>query len=135
MDILLLVLTVPFVFGLVMFVMPLNFKLLQKLHIVLSIIVSSVLLSAVNKVVNGAEKVLAYTKYRNPSKAKPFKLTASAAGNQLKIRLSSTAFANATDDAFADGKAGFFIMQPASNLTHSMDNVYIRKNELPPGPG
>lgn len=55
MDILLLVLTVPFVFGLVMFVMPLNFKLLQKLHIVLSIIVSSVLLSAVNKVVNGAE--------------------------------------------------------------------------------
>ena len=89
----------------------------------------------ISKVVNGAEKVLAYTKYRNPSKAKPFKLTASAAGNQLKIRLSSTAFANATDDAFADGKAGFFIMQPASNLTHSMDNVYIRKNELPPGPG
>ncbi len=52
MDILLLVLTVPFVFGLVMFVMPLNFKLLQKMHVVLSIIVSSVLISAVNKVVN-----------------------------------------------------------------------------------
>ena len=55
MDILQLILIVPFVFGVVMFMMPLNFKLLQKLHIVLSIIVSSVLLFAVNKVVHGTE--------------------------------------------------------------------------------
>ncbi|WNY99437.1 hydrogenase 4 subunit F [Sulfurospirillum sp. 'SP'] len=55
MNILLLILTVPLVFGVVMFMMPLRFKLLQKLHIVLSIIISMILLSAVNKVVNGEE--------------------------------------------------------------------------------
>ncbi len=55
MDILLLILIIPFVFGVVMFLMPLHFKLLQNLHILLSVIVSSLLLSAVNKIVNGAE--------------------------------------------------------------------------------
>ena len=53
MDILLLILTVPFVFGVLMFFMPLQFKLLQNLHIVLSVIVSTVLLNAVGRVVNG----------------------------------------------------------------------------------
>ena len=52
MDILVLILTVPFVFGVIMFFMPLQFKLLQNLHIFLSVIVSSLLLSAVGKVVN-----------------------------------------------------------------------------------
>lgn len=55
MDILLLILTVPFVFGVIMFFMPLHFKLLQNLHIFFSVIVSTVLLSAVGKVVNGEE--------------------------------------------------------------------------------
>lgn len=55
MDILSLILIIPFVCGVVMFFMPLHFKLLQNLHILLSVIVSSLLLSAVSKVVNGAE--------------------------------------------------------------------------------
>jgi hydrogenase-4 component F len=55
MDILLLILTIPFVCGAVMFVMPLNFQFLQKLHIVLSIAVSSVLLYAVKHVVDGGQ--------------------------------------------------------------------------------
>jgi len=58
MDILLLILIVPFVFGMIMFFMPLNFKLLQKMHIFLSVIVSLILLSAVSQVVNGAELFL-----------------------------------------------------------------------------
>lgn len=53
MDILVLVLVVPFLFGILMFLMPLQFQILQKLHIVLSIIVSAILLNAVGKVVNG----------------------------------------------------------------------------------
>lgn len=52
MDILLLILIVPFVFGLIMFFMPLQFKLLQNFHIFLNVIVSSILLNAVGKVVN-----------------------------------------------------------------------------------
>lgn len=55
MDILVLILTVPFVFGVIMFIMPLHFKLLQNLHIFLSVVVSTLLLSAVGKVVNGEE--------------------------------------------------------------------------------
>lgn len=55
MDILLLILTVPLVCGVLMFMMPLHFKLLQKLHIMFSMIVSSILLFAVNQVVNGTE--------------------------------------------------------------------------------
>ena len=55
MNILSLILIIPFVCGVFMFVMPLNFKLLQKLHIILSIAVSSVLLTAVNQVVHGAQ--------------------------------------------------------------------------------
>ncbi|MDD3343206.1 MAG: hydrogenase 4 subunit F [Sulfurospirillaceae bacterium] len=55
MDILLLILTVPFAFGVFMFLMPLHFKFLQKLHIVLSVIVSVILLNAVGKVVHGEE--------------------------------------------------------------------------------
>ncbi|WP_024955560.1 hydrogenase 4 subunit F [Sulfurospirillum arcachonense] len=55
MDILLLILIVPFVFGILMFLMPLNFKLLKNLHIFLSLIVSVVLLTAVGKVVDGGE--------------------------------------------------------------------------------
>ena len=53
MDILVLVLVVPFLFGILMFLMPLQFQILQKLHIVLSIIVSAILLNAVGKVVSG----------------------------------------------------------------------------------
>lgn len=53
MDILLLILIVPFVFGVIMFFMPLHFKFLQNLHIVLSVVVSAILLNAVGKVVNG----------------------------------------------------------------------------------
>jgi hydrogenase-4 component F len=53
MDILVLLLTVPFVCGVMMFFMPLQFKLLQNAHIFLSVLVSSFLLSAVGKVVNG----------------------------------------------------------------------------------
>ena len=53
MDILLWILTLPFIFGVVMFFMPLHFGLLQKMHIGLSAIVSSLLLCAVNKVVKG----------------------------------------------------------------------------------
>ena len=55
MDILLLILIVPFVFGAIMFFMPLHFKLLQNLHILMSLAVSVLLLSAVGKVVDGAE--------------------------------------------------------------------------------
>jgi hydrogenase-4 component F len=55
MDILILILIVPFVLGIVMFFMPLHFKLLQNLHIVFSFVVSSLLLMAVGKVVNGNE--------------------------------------------------------------------------------
>ena len=55
MNILLLILIVPFVFGIVMFFMPLQFKLLQKMHIVLSVMVSVLLLSAVKQVVSGNE--------------------------------------------------------------------------------
>lgn len=58
MDILLLILTVPFVFGVIMFFMPLRFKLLQNLHIGLSVIVATLLLNAVGKVVNGEELFL-----------------------------------------------------------------------------
>lgn len=53
MDILFWILTLPFIFGVVMFFMPLHFGLLQKMHIILSVIVSSLLLYAVNKVVHG----------------------------------------------------------------------------------
>jgi len=53
MDSLVLLLTVPFVCGVIMFFMPLQFKLLQNVHIFLSVMVSSFLLSAVGKVVNG----------------------------------------------------------------------------------
>lgn len=53
MDILVLVLIVPFLFGVLMFFMPPQFQILQKLHIVLSVIVSAILLNAVGKVVNG----------------------------------------------------------------------------------
>lgn len=52
MDLLLLILTVPFAFGVIMFLMPLHFKFLQTFHILLSVIVSSLLLCAVGKVVN-----------------------------------------------------------------------------------
>ena len=55
MNILLLILIVPFVFGIVMFFMPLQFKFLQKMHILLSVMVSVLLLSAVTKVVSGNE--------------------------------------------------------------------------------
>ncbi|MBE0495445.1 MAG: hydrogenase 4 subunit F [Campylobacterales bacterium] len=55
MDTLLLILIVPFVFGIIMFFMPLHFKLLQNLHIVLSFLVSLVLLMAVGEVVKGNE--------------------------------------------------------------------------------
>jgi len=53
MDILVLLLIVPFVCGVIMFFMPLQFKLLQNVHIFLSVLVSSFLLSAVGKVVGG----------------------------------------------------------------------------------
>ena len=53
MDILVLLLIVPFVCGVMMFFMPLQFKLLQNVHIFLSVLVSSFLLSAVGKVVGG----------------------------------------------------------------------------------
>jgi len=53
MNILLLILIVPFVFGIIMFLMPLNFKLLKNLHIFLSLIVSLILLNGVGKVVDG----------------------------------------------------------------------------------
>ncbi len=55
MDILLLILIIPFVCGVVMFLMPQKFQILQKVHVVLSICVSALLLSAVSKVVNGAQ--------------------------------------------------------------------------------
>ncbi|MBP9566273.1 MAG: hydrogenase 4 subunit F, partial [Sulfurospirillum sp.] len=55
MDILVLILIVPFVFGAIMFMMPLHFKVLQNTHILLSVIVSAILLSAVRKVVEGNE--------------------------------------------------------------------------------
>lgn len=55
MDILSLILIVPFVFGVIMFLMPLNFKLLKNIHIILSIIVSVILLSGVGKVVDGVD--------------------------------------------------------------------------------
>jgi len=53
MNILLLILIVPFVFGIIIFLMPLNFKLLKNLHIFLSLIVSLILLNGVGKVVDG----------------------------------------------------------------------------------
>ena len=53
MNSLLLILTIPFAFGALMFLMPLNFKLLQSLHVVLSFLVSTLLLSAVSRVVGG----------------------------------------------------------------------------------
>jgi len=62
MDSLVLLLTVPFVCGVIMFFMPLQFKLLQNVHIFLSVIVSSFLLSAVGKVVNG-ESLSAFHNY------------------------------------------------------------------------
>ncbi|MBN1840429.1 MAG: hydrogenase 4 subunit F [Campylobacterales bacterium] len=55
MDSLVLILIVPFVFGAIMFMMPLQFKVLQNTHILLSVIVSAILLSAVGKVVEGNE--------------------------------------------------------------------------------
>ena len=55
MDILVLMLIAPFVCGIIMFFMPLQFKLLQNLHIGLSFLVSSLFLMAVGKVVNGNE--------------------------------------------------------------------------------
>lgn len=55
MDILSLILIVPFVFGVIMFIMPLNFKVLKSIHIILSIIVSCILLSGVGKVVDGVD--------------------------------------------------------------------------------
>lgn len=62
MDILLLILTVPFVFGVLMFFMPLHFKLLQNLHIAFSMVMSAILLSAVGKVVN-AETLSTFHNY------------------------------------------------------------------------
>ena len=53
MNILLLTFFIPFIFGIVMFFMPLHFKLLKNLHIVLSVIVSFILLYAVKMVVSG----------------------------------------------------------------------------------
>ncbi len=53
MDILVLILIMPFVFGLVMFLMPLHFKLLQVFHILFSVVLSSILLYAVSYVVRG----------------------------------------------------------------------------------
>lgn len=55
MDILVLILIVPFVFGVIMFFMPLQFKLLQNFHILLSLAVSSLLLTAVSSVVKGTQ--------------------------------------------------------------------------------
>lgn len=55
MDTLLLILIIPFICSVIMFLMPLNFKLLQTLHIMLSFIVSFILLSAVAKIVHGEE--------------------------------------------------------------------------------
>jgi hydrogenase-4 component F len=55
MDILILMLITPFVCGIIMFFMPLHFKLLQNLHIGLNFLVSSLFLMAVGKVVNGSE--------------------------------------------------------------------------------
>lgn len=55
MDILLLVLIVPFVCGILMFLMPLQFNLLKSTHIVLNFVVSGILLSAVSNVVNGVQ--------------------------------------------------------------------------------
>jgi hydrogenase-4 component F len=55
MDILILMLIVPFVCGIIMFFMPLHFKLLQNLHIGLNFLVSSLFLMAIGKVVNGNE--------------------------------------------------------------------------------
>ena len=52
MSILTLILIIPFVCGVVMFFMPLNFKLLQKTHMVLSGVVSALLLAGVSKVIN-----------------------------------------------------------------------------------
>ena len=54
MDNLILILTVPFAFGIIMFFAPLNFKLLQTLHVTLSAVVSAVLLMGVGKVVSGS---------------------------------------------------------------------------------
>ncbi len=54
MDNLILILTVPFAFGIIMFFAPLNFKLLQTLHVTLSAVVSAVLLMGVGKVVGGS---------------------------------------------------------------------------------
>jgi hydrogenase-4 component F len=62
MDSLLLVLVVPFVCGIFMFLMPRKFNLLKNAHIVLNLLVSGVLLSAVSKVVNGVELSL-YDKF------------------------------------------------------------------------
>jgi len=53
MDILLWILILPFLFGIAMFVMPLHFGFLQKMHICLSAIISFLLLCAVGKVVKG----------------------------------------------------------------------------------
>jgi hydrogenase-4 component F len=55
MDILSLVLIVPFVFGIIMFLMPLQFNLLKNAHIFFNLVVSGVLLSAVSNVVKGTE--------------------------------------------------------------------------------
>ena len=54
MDNLILILTVPFAFGIIMFFAPLNFKLLQILYVTLSAVVSAVLLMGVGKVVGGS---------------------------------------------------------------------------------
>jgi hydrogenase-4 component F len=55
MDSLLLILIVPFVCGVIMFCMPLHFKLLQIVHSSQSIIVSLLLLYAVQNVIEGRE--------------------------------------------------------------------------------
>jgi hydrogenase-4 component F len=55
MDILSLVLIVPFVCGIIMFLMPLQFNVLKNAHIFFNLIVSGVLLSAVSNVVKGTE--------------------------------------------------------------------------------
>jgi hydrogenase-4 component F len=55
MNTLLLILTIPFIFGVIMFLMPLQYNVLKKSHIFLNLIVSGVLLNAVGKVVHEEE--------------------------------------------------------------------------------
>lgn len=55
METLSLILIVPLLCGALMFVMPVWFKFLSKLHILLSLVVSSILLLAVGEVVRGNE--------------------------------------------------------------------------------